>query len=268
MVASVLRLRAGVHAARHSAQQSLGDYSLQGTVQTPYPLVTVPYIVIARRIRITGHLRISGLPDIARGVEALADIDPDLQPIIAQAGEIPLRLRPPGYEGLARIVVGQQVSVASANAIWTRFAAALPNMEADSVETLDDPALQACGLSRPKIKTFRAINNAILNDGLDLINIAKSPAEEAQAALVAIKGIGPWTAEVYLMFCAGHPDIFPAGDVALQNAVRDAGSLAERPGEKDLRDIASRWKPWRSVAARIFWAYYRVTRSGRETLPV
>lgn len=220
------------------------------------------------RFPITSYHRITGLPDVARGIEALASIDPELRPIIAQAGDIPLRLRPPGFEGLARIVVGQQVSVASADAIWKRFSAAMRTAEAESVHALSDEDLQASGLSRPKIRTFRAICHAILEDGLDLIDLAEKPAVEAHDALVAISGIGPWTAEVYLMFCAGHPDIFPAGDIALQNAVRDARAMTERPPEKALRSLAERWKPWRSVAARLFWAYYRVTRSGRETLPV
>lgn len=220
------------------------------------------------RFPITEYHRITGLPDVSRGVEALARIDPELCPIIERAGDIPLRLRPPGFEGLARIVVGQQVSVASADAIWKRFSAAMQTAEAESVHALSDEDLQASGLSRPKIKTFRAICRAILDDGLNLIDLAERPADEAHDALVAINGIGPWTAEVYLMFCAGHPDIFPAGDIALQNAVRDAWAMTDRPPEKELRRLAERWKPWRSVAARVFWAYYRVARSGRETIPV
>jgi len=220
------------------------------------------------RFPITASHRITGHADVARGVDALARIDPDLRPVIEKAGDVPLRLRPPGFEGLARIVVGQQVSVASADAIWKRFSAAMRTAEAESVRALSDEELQASGLSRPKIKTFRAICSAVLDDGLDLIDLAEKPADEAHAALVAISGIGPWTAEVYLMFCAGHPDIFPAGDIALQNAVRDAHAMTDRPPEKQLRRLAERWKPWRSVAARVFWAYYRVTRSGRETLPV
>ena len=217
---------------------------------------------------ITGHRRITCADDIEVGVNALADIDPDLRPVMETAGQVPLRLRPPGFEGLARIVVGQQVSVASAAAIWTRFADPVPAVDAHTTDARSDEALQACGLSRPKIKTLRAITDAVLRDRLDLIDLAEIPAEQAHDALVAIKGIGPWTAEVYLMFCAGHPDIFPAGDIALQNAVRDAGAMGERPTEKQLRQLANRWKPWRSVAARLFWAYYRVNRSGRETLPV
>ena len=103
------------------------------------------------------------------------------------------------------------------------------------------------------------------NGGFDFNALPDLPAEEAITAMTALHGIGPWTAEVYLLFCIGHADIFPAGDIALQNAVRDAFDLAERPVEKDLRDIAAVWSPWRGVAARLFWRYYAVTR--REATP-
>ncbi len=212
--------------------------------------------------------RITCLADIAEGVDRLRSQDPALGPVIETAGTIPLRLRPPGFEGLARIVVGQQVSVASADAIWKRLTNAFPQVAADAIAAADAETLRACGLSRPKVRTFHAISSAVMEDGLDLEALAEMPAEAAQQRLIALPGIGPWSAEVYLMFCAGHPDIFPAGDVALQNAVRDADGLMDRPDEQALRDHALRWAPLRSVAARIFWAYYRACRSGRESLPV
>ena len=98
--------------------------------------------------------------------------------------------------------------------------------------------------------------------------LAEKPAEEAMADMTALKGIGPWTGEVYLLFCAGHPDIFPAGDLALQEAIRHAFNLENRPSEKDTRVIAETWSPHRGVAARLFWSYYRTIKKGRDALPL
>lgn len=216
----------------------------------------------------TGPGTITCRRDIEEGLAALLAIDPELQPIARIAGEIPLRLRPAGFEGLARIIVAQQVSVASAEAIWTRVAAALPVVDAAAVADASHEDLKACGLSRPKIATLRALAAASLADGLDLARLAGQPAAEAHAALTAIRGIGPWTADIFLLFCAGHRDIFPAGDLALQNAVRDGFDLGARPDARTLAAFAARWSPWRGIAARLFWAYYRARRSGVQTLPV
>ena len=124
----------------------------------------------------------------------------------------------------------------------------------------------AAGLSRPKQRTLAAISAAVLDEGLDLGGLCDTAPEKAMERLVAIKGIGPWTAEVYLMFCAGHRDIFPAGDLALQEAIRLGFEMAERPDDKAARAIAERWMPWRSVAARILWNYYGTLK--RDAAPV
>jgi DNA-3-methyladenine glycosylase II len=129
--------------------------------------------------------------------------------------------------------------------------------------TEDD--LRDCGLSRPKIRTLRAIAGAC-RDGFDLDHLATLPAEDAIRTMTTLHGVGPWTAEVYLLFCLGHADIFPAGDLALIVAVGDAFGHAERPSEKAVREIAAAWSPWRGVAARLFWSYYAATR--REAAPV
>jgi DNA-3-methyladenine glycosylase II len=181
---------------------------------------------------------------------------------------VPLRRRPPGFEGLARIVVAQQVSAAAATAIWSRFEATVgiaPQRPASAalIESLDDVALKSAGLSAPKIRTLRAVAAAV-GQGLDLAEIAFLPVDEAVAALVRIKGIGVWTAEVFLLFCAGHPDVFPAGDLALRIAVGDFLGGAERPTEAEVRAVAAPWSPWRGVAARLFWAFYAARRAGRE----
>ena len=126
-----------------------------------------------------------------------------------------------------------------------------------------DETLRACGLSTPKMKTLRAIADAMADGALNLSALAETTAEEAHATLCAIHGIGPWTADIFLLFCLGHPDAWPAGDLALQEAARIALGLRNRPDAKRLEKIGQRWRPYRGVAARLLWAYYRVMKEGR-----
>jgi len=208
--------------------------------------------------------RIEGDDDVTAGLAELTRIDPRLAPIVAASGAVPLRRRPAGFAGLARIVTAQQVSAAAAASIWTRVEGVI-GAEPTPVVIADhsDEALRAAGLSAAKVRTLRAIAEACAG-GLDLEACAAAAEDEAVAALTAIKGIGRWTAEVYLLFSAGHPDVWPAGDLALQVAVGDGLGLDGRPSEKEVRAIAAAWAPWRSVAARLFWAYYAARRDGRE----
>ncbi|WP_407049493.1 DNA-3-methyladenine glycosylase family protein [Methyloraptor flagellatus] len=211
--------------------------------------------------------RIDTIDDIEAGIAALRDLDPRLGAVIEVAGPVPLRRREPGFEGLARIIVAQQISVAAADAIWARFAAAIGAMTPAAYLATAPEALKAAGLSQPKIRTLQAISEACASGGIDLLAVAGLTAEEAHAQMTALKGVGPWTADIFLLFCAGHPDIWPGGDVALQNAMQDAFGLETRPAEKLCRALAEPWAPWRGVAARLFWAYYRVRKGGREVLP-
>lgn len=204
--------------------------------------------------------------DIAEGLEYLARRDRRLKKVIRIAGPLPLRRRAGGIDGLARIVVGQQLSIASAEAIWNRFSAAFPGSAPEAILAATDEALRAPGLSAPKIRTLRAVAEAC-RAGLDLDALAEAPAEEAHARLTAVKGIGPWTADIYLLFCLGHADIFPIGDLALRNAVADAFGLDPPVPPQAIAEIAGKWIPWRGVAARLFWAYYRARRE-RAALPV
>jgi DNA-3-methyladenine glycosylase II len=204
--------------------------------------------------------------DIAAGLRSLLRRDPRLRAVARVAGDVPLRRRPGGMEGLARIILGQQLSVASAEAIWSRFTDAFPGCRAEAILAADEAALRAPGLSAPKIRALRALAEAV-SGGLTLDRLARLPAGEAHARLTAVKGIGPWTADIYLLFCLGHPDIFPAGDLALRNAVADAFALEPPVGEKAVAAMAQAWSPWRGVAARLFWAYYRARRQ-RAALPV
>lgn len=209
--------------------------------------------------------RIVVAEDIAAGLDALCAADPRLEKVRAMAGEVPLRLSEPGFRSLASIVVSQQVSRASADAIFGRLTRLLDPLTHEAVLAAGEEVFREAGLSRPKQRGLLAVAQAVA-DGLDLHHLCTLDAGEAIAALTRVPGIGPWTAEVYLLFAAGHPDIFPARDVALQSAVGHALGIEPRPPEKALIAIAESWSPWRGVASRLFWAYYRETR-GREAAP-
>lgn len=209
--------------------------------------------------------RIISLDDISEGLEALCAIDPRLSAVRALAGEVPLRLSEPGFVSLASIIVSQQVSRASADAIFGRLVKLVDPLTPQALLDAGEPVFREAGLSRPKIRTLLAVSQAV-QDGLDLHHLCRLDAVEAIGHMTAVPGIGPWTAEVYLLFAAGHPDIFPARDVALQTAVGHALGVSPRPGEKALIQLAESWSPWRGVAARLFWSYYRETR-GRDAAP-
>ncbi len=205
--------------------------------------------------------------DIERGLAALLEIDPRLRPVAAEAGVLPLRLREPGFEGLAHIIVSQVVSRASADAIWGKMIAGMGQITAEGYVGLAPEAWRIFGLSRIKHETLARVADAVAGGGLDLHALSAESPEKALSELMEIKGIGPWTAEVYLMFCGGHADVFPAGDVALQAAVGMAFGHEVRPLAKAIAREAAVWAPWRSVAARLFWAYYAV-KMRRDALPV
>ncbi len=211
--------------------------------------------------------RIERLDDIEAGLEALVLADARLAAIRDRAHAVPLRRSQPGFQSLASIVVAQQVSTASASAIWGRLAGAVDPLTPENFIVSGEEAWRLAGLSRAKQRTLLAVSEALVAGALDLDGLCTLPAEQAIAELTAIKGIGPWTAEVYLLFAAGHPDVFPAGDVALQAAVGHAFSHAERPDAAALRAMAEAWSPWRGVAARLFWAYYAAIK-GREAAPL
>ncbi|WP_291954589.1 DNA-3-methyladenine glycosylase 2 family protein [Chelatococcus sp.] len=212
-------------------------------------------------------LPISTEETLAANLAALIAHDPLMAQLVAAGAAPPLRLRQAGFAGLASIITAQQLSTASADAIWRRLLERFPTLEAGDIASAADVDLRAVGLSAGKIRTLKALAIAIAEDGLALDRLHEMTAEEAEKALVAVHGIGKWTAEVYLLFCTGHPDILPAGDLALQEAARLALGTAweqeRRPTEKELRAIAERWRPWRGTAARVLWAYYRIAK-GRE----
>jgi DNA-3-methyladenine glycosylase II len=163
--------------------------------------------------------------------------------------------------------VAQQLSVASAGAIWTRLTGAFDPLTPEAVSHARPERLKRLGLSRPKIRTLKEIARAIMRGKLALAPLAERAADDAHAMLTAIHGIGPWTADIYLLSCLGHADAWPAGDLALQEAVRLAFGLRERPTAKDMVALAELWRPLRSVAARVLWTYYRAVK-GREGAPL
>lgn len=212
-------------------------------------------------------LRIDSTARLEAALDELAARDPVIARVMAAAGPPPLRARAAGFEGLARIVVSQQLSVASAEAIWGRLAAAVTPFEAARLAALPDDALKAAGLSAPKIRTLRAVAAAVAEGTIDLERPLVGDVAAVHAELCAVKGIGPWTADIYLLFCHGHPDIWPAGDLALQHAVGHALEFEARPDASAMAEIGERWRPWRGAAARLFWSYYRVAR-GRAGIAV
>ena len=189
---------------------------------------------------------------IAEGTDWLARREPRFSAALALTGPPPLRRRPDGLAELLRAIVGQQVSIAAAGAIWGRLQAA----GLDRAETLaqaNEDALRACGLSRQKIRYARALAGA----GLDFAALREMPDEALVAELTRLPGIGRWTAEIYAMFALGRADVFAPADLALQEATRLLFELTDRPREAALRQMAADWSPWRAVAARLLWAYYR-----------
>jgi len=200
---------------------------------------------------------ITGPQDIAEGAEWLARAEPRFAPALA-LGPLPLRRWPEGFGALLDAIIGQQVSLASAAAIRARMEAA-GFLDQDRVAAASDDALRAAGLSRQKARYASALAQA----RLDYDALRTAPDEEVVAQLVALPGIGRWTAEIYAMFSLGRADVFAPGDLALQEAARVLFQLQARPSEREFRAMSEAWRPWRSIAARALWAYYRAVK-GRE----
>jgi DNA-3-methyladenine glycosylase II len=196
--------------------------------------------------------------DVAEGAAWLAAHDERLAHALSQTGPLPLRRRPDGFAQLLSAIISQQVSVASAAAIWKRMESAGLTTEA-AVMSAGEDGLRSAGLSRQKI----GYSQALAETQIDYETLRHAPDADVMATLTAVKGIGIWTAEIYAMFSLGRCDVFAPGDLALQVAVQDLYGLADRPKEKELRQISLDWSPWRSVAARLLFAYYQIVK-GRE----
>jgi len=205
--------------------------------------------------------------DLEAGLAQLILADPRLQPVAQKAGAFSLRRREAGFAGLCAIVCGQQLSTAAAATIRGRLFAAFDPFHHDTVRRARGDKLKRLGLSAAKIKAIKEIGKAVAKQHIDLNAIGNMPADEAHAKLTALHGVGPWTADIYLLFCLGHADAFPAGDLAVQEAARIALNLRKRPDAKRLTKIAQAWRPWRGVAAHLLWAYYHAVKK-RDVVPV
>jgi DNA-3-methyladenine glycosylase II len=211
-------------------------------------------------------LRLETQADVDAGVRQLLKRDPRLEQVLAVGGRPALRRRAGGYAGLAQIITNQQLSTASASAIWARLTKAYDPLHPEKIRRARATTLARHGLSGAKIRAFKAIAVAI-RDGLDLDALAELPADDAHRALTALHGVGPWTADIYLLFCLGHADAWPAGDLAVQEAMRLAFKLKTRPSEKQMGALAERWRPLRGVAALLLWTYYRAVKK-RDAVPI
>lgn len=198
--------------------------------------------------------------DLDRAIKTLARRDPRLRDALAATGMPALRRREPGFAGLAQIIVGQMLSTASANAIWERVRGAFDPFHHDIVRRATVTQLCHLGLSVAKTTTLLRIAEEIQAERLDLEALRELDADEAHRALTALPGVGPWTADVYLLFCLGHSDAWPAGDVGIQSGVQLGLALDTRPTTKELIALAEPWRPLRGAAAHLWWAYYRVAR--------
>jgi len=204
--------------------------------------------------------------DLERAIAKLVKQDPRLRPILAATGMPSLRRRAPGFAGLAQIIVGQQLSIASAGAIWNRMSEAFDPFHHDSIRAATAARLGKLGLSAAKIKTLKLLAGEIRSKRLDLEALGELGADEAHKILTALHGVGPWTADVYLLFCLGHADAWPAGDLALQDAVRLGLDCDSRPTTKEMTSLAEVWRPYRGAAAHLWWAYYRAARTSARTV--
>jgi DNA-3-methyladenine glycosylase II len=200
--------------------------------------------------------------EIRSARKALVRLDPALARIEAVTPAFNWRVREPGFAGLLKLIVEQQVSLASAAAIWARVEQGLGEITPAAVLALSDTDLQGLGLSRPKVRYARAIAEAQGSGLCDLEQIGRLDDDAATSTLMAITGIGRWTAETYLMFCEGRMDMFPGGDIALQEAMRWVDGTEVRPGEKQAYRRAEVWSPYRSVAAHLLWRCYGAVKRG------
>jgi DNA-3-methyladenine glycosylase II len=204
-------------------------------------------------------------PEALDAIEALIRLDPAFAAILPRAGPLPWRTRTPGFPGLLQAIVAQMISNQAAAAIWGRLRAIPGALDPATMMALPDDALRAAGLSRPKVAHARALATAFLDGTLAAESLARLDDEAAIAAIASVKGMGRWSAEIYLLFALGRLDVFPSGDIALAAALADLKALPARPDPKTLRHLATAWHPVRSLAARLLWHHWRHV-TGRPAL--
>lgn len=206
------------------------------------------------------HATVTNDRQLRAAATALARQCKIMSRILKRTGLPPPRHFPADFSGLAKIVVGQQLSTQSAAAIWARVEQALSPVAAEAILSSDDARLKALGLSTGKIRTLRALSRAVIDDGLDFGTLNAADNQTIVERLTAVHGIGPWTADIYILFALARKDAFASGDLALQLAVQHHFKLDRRPTAEELERIAERWRPSRAVAARLLWADYTFAR--------
>ncbi len=194
---------------------------------------------------------------IRKGLDALAEIDPDVAVGLKLVGYPEPRIRPHGFETILRIIVGQQISTEAAAGILGRLDFAWPHKTPETFLEFSEEQIRGFGFSRRKVEYSQGVAQSIVGGSLDIDGLPNLPDSEVIAELVKLKGIGVWSAEIYAMFSLGRPDMFPADDLALQEALRRLKGLEERPKGKEVRELTVHWSPWRSVGALFLWKYYR-----------
>jgi len=201
---------------------------------------------------------ISALDDsrYIRGLNELAARDRDLGNVLSRLGPPPMWDRKPEFPTLVHIILEQQVSLASAKACFDKLLAAVGALTPESLLTLDDRTLKGIGFSRQKTVYARILAEAVQTGSLDLDGLSDLPDDEARERLMRLKGIGRWTADIYLLMALGRPDVWPVGDLALVVAAQRIKGLDSRPSPEEFRDLGEPWRPWRSVAARLLWHHY------------
>lgn len=193
---------------------------------------------------------------LLRGVEELASRDPDLAATIEKNGPPPMWGRKEGFAALVKIILEQQVSLASAEAVFLKLESTVSVVTPERILDLSGDGLRSLGFTRQKAACCEGLAESMMSGRLDLASLSRLSDEDAHSALVSIKGIGPWTANIYLLMALRRPDIWPSGDLALAESIKRLKGLENRPAYDEQLDIAGNWKPWRSVAARILWNDY------------
>jgi DNA-3-methyladenine glycosylase II len=192
----------------------------------------------------------------AEAIDALAASDADLDGILARFGPPPMWAREPGFPTLIHIILEQQVSLASARAAFDRLQAVVTPLTPEGFLQLDDGTLRAVGFSRQKTSYVRHLAQSLLAGHINLNDVAQMGDSEARRCLLALKGIGPWTTDIYLLMALRRPDVWPAGDLALQIAMQQVKQLPARPTLEEMEALSLPWRPWRAVAARMLWHFY------------
>lgn len=203
--------------------------------------------------------------DLAEGVAVLTAIEPRFAGVVASHGLPPLRRSAEGLESLLRIVTDQLISLKAGAAIWARLHAALQPFTAQTIAATPEPTLQALGLSRAKARCFRAVAAAVAGGKIDFAGLQVLPDDAAVSRLLALPGVGPWTAKIYVLSAMGRADAWPVGDLALHAAAHHLLALPTRPTEREMATLAEAWRPWRAVAARLLWSHYRGLKGMEQT---